>query len=336
MGTYIIRRLGLAVILVVGATFITFLLSRIVPSDPLMMYVGRFASQEQIERARIELGLDKPWYVQYARYLQGLVKGDWGISIRTHRPVVKELLERVPASLELVLAGMALGLSTGILLGIFSAAFPHSMLDNVSRIVAVSGVALPQFWFAMILQLVFGRLLGILPLVGRLDLNLSNPVSHLTGFFVLDSLITGNWEAFRSALLHLVLPAVAVATYPMAMSTRLIRAKLLEVLGQDYIRTARAFGLPEIRVFTRHALRNAAGPVVTMTALSFVFTLIGTFMVETIFGWPGLGSYAAESILSNDTSVVMSVTVLIAIATILLNLLADLVVAWMDPRIRYG
>jgi len=284
MGTYIIRRLGLAVILVVGATFITFLLSRIVPSDPLMMYVGRFASQEQIERARIELGLDKPWYVQYARYLQGLVKGDWGISIRTHRPVVKELLERVPASLELVLAGMALGLSTGILLGIFSAAFPHSMLDNVSRIVA----------------------------------------------------ITGNWEAFRSALLHLVLPAVAVATYPMAMSTRLIRAKLLEVLGQDYIRTARAFGLPEIRVFTRHALRNAAGPVVTMTALSFVFTLIGTFMVETIFGWPGLGSYAAESILSNDTSVVMSVTVLIAIATILLNLLADLVVAWMDPRIRYG
>lgn len=336
MSAYILRRLGLAVFLIMGATFITFLLSRVVPSDPLMMYVGRFATQEQIERARVELGFDKPWYIQYVRYLHGLIRGDWGISLRTHRPVLKELAERIPASLELVLAGMVFGLGIGILLGILSAAFPHSVLDTVARIVAVSGVALPQFWFAMILQLVFGRSLRILPLVGRLDLTLVNPVRHLTGFLVLDSLITANWEAFRSALLHLILPTVAVATYPMAMSTRLIRAKLLEVLGQDYIRTARAFGLSEIRVLTHHALKNAAGPVVTMTALSFVFTLIGTFMIETIFAWPGLGAYAAESIICNDTPVIMSITVLIAMTTILLNLLADLAVAWLDPRIRYG
>jgi len=338
MGAYLLRRLVIGFFLIVGATFITFLLTRIIPSNPETLYVGRFATPEQIARARIELGLDKPWYIQYWRYLSGLFQGNWGISLRTHRPVTKELLERLPASLELIVVGMTLGFASGVLIGLICAARPNSFLDNIARVVAVSGVALPQFWFAMILQLVFGKVLGLLPLVGRIDLRIAmlNPVPQVTGFLMIDSILAKDFSALKSALTHLVLPALSVAMYPMAMSTRLIRAKVLEILGEDFIRTARAFGIPEHRVFARHALQNALGPIVTMGALSFVFTLIGTFLVESIFGWPGIGSYTAESILSNDYPVVMSIVTVVSLATIVLNLLADLILAWLDPRIRLG
>ncbi len=336
MTAYIVRRLAIAVFLVIGATFITFMLTRVIPSDPVMTYVGRFATQQQVERARIELGLDRPWYVQYGRYLGGLFRGDWGVSLRTHRPVSRELLERLPASIELIVASMVLGLSGGILLGMLSAAKPRSALDNAARVVSVSGVALPQFWFAMILQLIVGQMLGWMPLSGRIGLRLSllDPVPVVTGFMLLDTLIAGRMAAFSSALSHLVLPAVSLAAYPLAMSARLVRAKLLEILSEDYIRTTRAFGIHEAKVFARYALRNAIPPIATMSALSFVFTLVGTFLVENIFSWPGVGSYTAVAILSNDISVVMSMTLLIAVAAISLNLLVDLFLAWVDPRIR--
>lgn len=336
MSSYIARRISLALVILLGVTLISFFLTRIIPSDPAMLWVGRFATQKQIDKARELLGLNRPWYVQYAKYLEAILHGDLGVSIRTHAPVTQELAERLPASLGLVIAGMILGLTVGLALGMVAAAKPGSPLDQAARFFGVAGVALPQFWFAMILQLVFAKMLHLLPLVGQVDMRLAlfHPIAHVTGFNVLDALITGNWIALKDAILHLVLPAVTLAAYPIGMSARLIRAKMLEVLGEDYIRTARAFGASEFNVFMRRALRNAVGPVLTLSAISFVYTLVGTFMVETIFAWPGIGSYTATAILSNDVSVILAVTLLIAAFTVVFNLLVDLALAWLDPRIR--
>ncbi len=338
MRTYIPRRLGLALLVLLGATFATFLLTRIIPSDPAMLWVGRFATQEQIDAARVNLGLDRPWYVQYAKYVGGLFRGDLGVSLRTHKPVAHELLTRLPASLELIIVGMALGLFMGVVLGTLSAARPGSVFDHTTRFFSVSGVALPQFWFAMILQLIFGKILLLLPLAGRMDFRLAvtNPIQTVTGFNVIDAIASGNWEGLKDVLLHMVLPAVTLAAYPLGMSSRLIRAKMLEVLNEDYIRTARAFGTSGYRVFTRFALRNAVGPVVTLSAISFVYTLVGTFLVESIFAWPGIGSYTAQAILSNDVSVILGVTLLVATMTVVFNLLADIGLALLDPRLRLG
>ncbi|MFC2105322.1 ABC transporter permease [Candidatus Bipolaricaulota bacterium] len=336
MMEYIARRLALALLIVLGATVITFFLTRVIPSDPAMLWVGRFASAEQIERAREQLGLDAPWYVQYVRYVGRLLHGDLGLSLRTHKPVASELATRLPASAELILIGMTFGLFTGVSLGCLSAARPNSAFDQIARFFSVGGVALPQFWFAMILQLTFGVVLGLLPLAGRMDMRLAfaNPISTRTGFFLLDALISGNWVALKDSALHLILPALTLAAYPIGMSARLTRAKMIEVLNEDYIRTARSFGIRESRLFLRHALRNALGPVVTLTAISLVYTFVGTFLIESIFAWPGIGSYTAQAILSNDVSVILGVTLLVAILTVVLNLAADLILAFLDPRIR--
>jgi len=336
MWAYIVRRLALALFIVVGATIITFFLTRVIPSDPAMLWVGRFATAEQLEAARDRLGLDAAWHTQYFRYVWRLLHGDLGLSLRTHKPVGQELATRLPASIELILVGMTFGLIVGVGLGCLSAAKPNSIFDQFARFFSVGGVALPQFWFAMILQLTFGKLLGILPLAGRMDLRLqfAHPIQLRTGFFLLDALLSGNWTALGSSTLHLILPAITLAAYPIGMSARLTRAKMIEVLNEDYIRTARAFGIRETRIFGRFALRNALGPVVTLTAISLVYTLVGTFLIESIFAWPGIGSYTAQAILSNDVSVILGVTLLVAILTVVLNLAADLVLAFLDPRIR--
>ncbi|MEM3485179.1 MAG: ABC transporter permease [Candidatus Methanomethyliaceae archaeon] len=243
------------------------------------------------------------------------------------------MAERLPASLELIFVGMLLGISTGLALGLLAAAFPRSWIDSLARIAATAGVAMPQFWFAMILQLVFGRVVKVLPIIGRLDMWIR--YQPATNFLFVDSLITRNGELLKSALLHIILPAICVATYPTAMCTRLLRAKMLDIVNQEYIRTARAFGVSEKKIFTTYALKNALGPIIIMTALSFVFTLIGTFLVETIFAWPGIGSYAAESIISNDVPVIFSIVSITAICTLLLNLGAEIIIASLDPRIRF-
>jgi peptide/nickel transport system permease protein len=336
MWAYIVRRLALAVFIVFGATIITFFLTRVIPSDPAMLWVGRFASAEQIEAARERLGIDAPWHIQYIRYAGRLLRGDLGLSLRTHKPVGRELATRLPASVELIIVGMVFGLLVGVSLGCLSAAKPNSAFDQAARFVSVGGVALPQFWFAMILQLTFGKLLGVLPLAGRMDLRLGflYPIQTRTGFYLLDAVLSSNWTALGDSALHLVLPAITLAAYPIGMSARLTRAKMIEVLNEDYIRTARAFGIREMRIFGRLALRNALGPVVTLTAISLVYTLVGTFLIESIFAWPGIGSYTAQAILSNDVSVILGVTLLVAILTVLLNLVADLILVFLDPRIR--
>jgi len=308
------------------------LLAQTVSTDPALLYLGKLASPEQLERVREELGVDQPWYIQYSRYLARTVRGDLGISHRTHRPVSQELLSRLPASLEIIVIGLGMGFCIGIFLGIVSARKPNSILDQIARLFSVAGISLPQYWYAIILQLFFGAILGILPIAGRLDIR--HHFTSISGFYLIDSLVQGEWSIFWDVLSHLILPAITLSAYVLGMSARLVRAQMIEILGHDYIRTARAFGVHEYRILTKHALRIAIGPVFTLSATSFTYTLVGTFLVESIFSWPGIGSFAADSILSMDIPVIMGVALLVATSYVVFNLLADIAVALADPRIR--
>ncbi len=336
MASYIIRRCLLGIVVLAGVSVLAFVLTRLVPSDPAARWVGPHARSEQIAAARVKLGLDKPLYVQYMRYVGSLLHGDLGVSIWTHQPVLQDILTYLPASLELILFGMLIALCIGVPLGIVSAARSGRALDHASRLFSVAGVALPAFWLGMILQLLFFKELRWFPLAGRLDLatSLASPIRNATGFYVIDSLISGNLRAFVSSLWHLILPGIALAAYPTGMLARMTRATMLQVLGEDYVRTPRAYGQREIRILTRHALRNAMGPVVTLYALAFAYSLVETFLIESVFAWPGLGYYASNAIMVVDYPAVMGVTILVAFAYVVLNLLADLTLAFLDPRVR--
>jgi len=338
MLSYIIRRLLLAIIVIIGVSILTFLLTRVVPSDPAARWVGPHARTEQIARARIELGLDKPLYVQYYRYVRDLLHGDWGISIRTHQPVLREIITYLPASLELIIFSMLIAFILGITLGSVSAAKNGKIVDHLSRIFSSAGVALPTFWLGMILQLIFFKELRLFPLAGRLDMmtSLISPIKRVTGFYLIDSLISGNFTAFEKALSHIILPGIALAAYPLGLSTRMTRATMLEILGEDYIRTARACGVSEVKILAVYALRNALGPVFTVSALTFAYSLVETFLIESVFSWPGIGYYASNAIMTVDYPAIMGVTLLIAFTYILLNLIVDITLAFLDPRIRIG
>jgi len=336
MVAYITRRIALAFLVMVGVSFIVFLLARVIPSDPVGRWVGIRAKAEQRERARIELGLDKPLYIQYLRYMNGFVHGNWGTSLYTHQPVLRDIATYLPASLDLIIFGMAIAVILGIPLGILSAVKNGTIIDHISRVFSLAGIALPTFWLAMVLQLVFFRQLHILPLSGRVSMMTAilNPIHHITGSNLLDSLVTGNFVAFGSALSHIILPGITLAAAPLGLMARMTRATMLEVLGEDYIRTARAYGISEIRVLIVYGLRNAIAPVLTVGALLFAESLVSTFLVESVFTWPGLGFYASNAILTVDYPAIMGVTILISFTYIFLNLIVDIIQAFLDPRIR--
>ena len=335
---YILRRLLLSVLVVLGVCIITFTLARIVPSNPAAMWVGSHPTAEQIARARVELGLDKPLYVQFFIYMAHLLQGDFGISIRTHDQVLHDIATFLPASLELIFGGMILSLVVGIPAGVVSALKRDKPADHATRLSSVIGVSIFTPWLGMMLQLVFFRWLGILPVGDRIDIQvaLTYPVMVVTGFYSIDSLLSGNLIAFRSVMLHLILPALTLAAYPIGLITRMTRSTMVDVLEEDYIRTAKSYGLPERLVAYKYALKNAIGPTVTVLALSFAYSLVETFLIETVFNWPGLGRYAALSIISLDYPAVMGIGILIALVYVLLNLIVDVVQAYLDPRIRLG
>ena len=336
MLAYIIRRLLIGVLSLIGVSILAFTLTRVVPSSPADMWMGPRATPEQIERAHIELGLNKPLPVQYGLYMAGFLKGDWGTSIVTKQPVLRDIGRYLPASIELIVFGMILGFAVGIPLGVFTAAKSGTGLDHASRIVSITGVALPSFWLAMILQLLLGKMLSLFPISGRVDVmvEIMDPVQRITGFFFVDTLLTGNWVAFRDAFWHIILPGITLAVYPLGLAARLVRTTMLEVLGEDYIRTARASGIKESQVLSIYALRNALGPIVTVAVLTFGYSLVSTFLIESLFAWPGLGRYSAKAIISVDYPAIMGVTLLIAMTYVILNLAADLLQAFLDPRIR--
>jgi len=332
---FLIRRLITSLFVLIGVSVIAFFLARVVPSNAAALYIGPKARPEDIERVEKQLGLDKPLLVQYAIYMGDLMHGDLGTSIGSKRPVLQELTERLPATLELLVSAMILAILVGVPLGVLSARSQGNMLDVIVRTISIVGVSMPAFFLGLILQIVFFRNLDLLPLARRVsgDLRFISPVEQITNFILLDSLLTQNWVAFKDAFFHLILPAVTLAAYPTGLIARMTRAAMLEVLEQDYIRTARAYGIRDMVVTYLYALKNAISPTLTVIGLTVAFALTGTFFVEVIFNWPGLGLFTVRSLLNLDYPAIMGITLFGAAGYVLINLIVDLSQAWIDPRI---
>jgi len=332
---FVLRRLFTSVFVLIGVSIITFLLARVMPSDPAVLYIGPKARADEIARVRHELGLDRSLPVQYGIYMRDLLHGDLGTSIGTKRPVLQEILDRAPATLELLFTGMLLAVLIGIPLGVLSARWQGKPLDVGVRAVSIIGVSMPAFFLGMVLQIMFFRNLHWLPLAGRVsnDLRFTHPIEMITHFFVLDALLTQNWVAFKDASIHLLLPALTLAAYPIGLIARMTRGAMLEVLEQDYIRTARAYGIRDVIITYLYALKNAISPTLTVVGLTIAFALTGTFFVEIIFAWPGLGQFTARSLLNIDYPAIMGITLLGSTAYVLINLVVDILQAWIDPRV---
>jgi peptide/nickel transport system permease protein len=325
----------LAVLVLVGVSIITFVIARLVPSDPVALYVGPRAKPEAREAARVKLGLDRPLYEQYLRYMGEVFRGDFGISVRSHRPIIDDLKVFLPATLELVFVSMIITVLIGIPLGVVSAARKDSWVDQFSRIYAVINVSMPVFWLALLLQLLFVRQLGLLPIGGRVsrEIAILAPVEQITGFYLVDTALRGNWDAFRDVLWHLVLPSIALSSYAVGLSIRMTRAAMIEVLQQKYITAAWAAGLTGRIVYFKLALKNAIVPTLMVLGLSFVWQISGAMLVEIIFLWPGLGTYLIKAILTIDFPIVVSVTLIVSVFYVFTNLFLDLLQAMIDPRV---
>jgi peptide/nickel transport system permease protein len=337
MLAYLARRLALSVPTLLGITLVTFLISHALPGDLVVANLGDHAAQnpEIVQAFRKKWGLDRPLPVQYAIYLGRLVRGDLGTSITTEQPVSAELALSLPATIELATTSVVLAASTGVALGIVGAVRNRSLADLAVRTVAGVGVAIPIFWFAILLLFIFYFWLGWAPPPGRLDAGIAPPAA-ITGMFVVDSLLGGDATAFRNAVAHLILPASVLAFAAMGYVTRITRSAVLDALGQEFVRTARAKGLAESRVVWRHVVRNALIPVITITSLVYAQLMAGTVLTESIFSWPGLGRYAFSSAGNLDFPAIMGVALVIGVMYVALNLCADLLYAYVDPRIRYG
>ncbi len=330
---YFIKRLPRLVIVLLGVTMITFAISHVIPGDPARMLVGQRASQETLDKMRSEMGLDKPLHIQYLNYVNDLLHGDLGKSIRTQQPVVAELRKFFPATLELTLTSMLITLLLGVALGIAAAVKRDTWADHISRIISLAGVSTPLFWSGLLVIVLFYKWLQLFPASGRLDTFLAPPAS-VTGLYLVDGLIAGNMPVVLSALHHLILPASCLAFIQVAIIARQVRSSMLEVLEQDYIRTARAFGLSPSRIIYLYALKNALLPTVTLAGLIFGELLGGAIITETIFAWPGMGKYVVDSVSFLDFPAIMGFTLLVSFCYVVINLLVDLLYQVIDPQIR--
>ena len=335
MTGYILRRvLGLFPVLI-GISLLVFTIARIIPADPALLILGERSSPEARARLQTQLGLDKPLFdSQYFSFVSGALTGDLGRSYVSRIDVRKGLAQRFPATFELAVAAMIFALVIGIPAGVLAALNRGNLTDTAFMIGALSGVSFPVFWLAIILIYIFAVNLSWFPPSGRLDVALS--VQPITGFYVLDGLLRGRPEVSLNALRHLVLPAVALGTIPLAIVVRMTRSSMLEVLGQDYVRTARAKGLAARLVINKHALRNALLPVVTVVGLSFGTLLSGAILTETVFSWPGIGKWVYDAISSRDYPIIQGGVLFVAFVFVLVNLLVDLSYALIDPRIQYS
>jgi peptide/nickel transport system permease protein len=336
LARFALRRLGSAALVLAGVTFVTFLLARVVPANPAVAYIGPRARPEDIARVEKQLGLDQPLPAQYVNYLTDLLRGDWGRSIGTKRPVLTEIVERLPATLELLLVALTLAAVVGVTLGVVAAVRQNRAADHVIRLISIGGVSMPAFWLGLVLQVVFFRQLGLFPAAGRIDpeLERAGPIADITGFYLIDATLTADWAGLGSAAAHLVLPAITLAAYPAGVVARMTRATMLEALASDYVRAARAYGIRERVIAWRIALRNAIPPTTTVLGLTAAYALTGTFFVETVFTLPGLGRFAAEALLNVDYPAIMGITLLGAIGYVVVNLIVDLAQARLDPRVR--
>lgn len=334
MLSYLLKRLAEMIPTLIGITIVSFGLIRMIPGDPVLLMIGeRGASPEVIEELRASYGLDKPLLTQYGLFVGNAVTGDLGTSIISSRPVAEEFRERFSATLELGVTALILAILFGLPLGVIAAVKRNSVFDYSLMTTSLVGYSMPIFWWGLILILVFSVQLGWTPVSGRIDVAYDVPV--WTGFYLLDVWrAEESWAAFRSALAHLVLPSIALGTIPLAVIARMTRSSMLEVLGEDYMRTARAKGLSRGRIIFVHGLRNALVPVITVIGLMAGTIVTGAVLTETIFSWPGIGRWLVESVLSRDYPVIQSGILVIATLVIVVNFTVDLAYAWANPRLR--
>src|SRR2546429_3766718 len=330
----IAKRMSAAVPSLVGVIIVTFLLTRALPGDPAAYFAGPAATAEAIEQIRVTLGLDQPLYVQFIRYVRDLAHGDLGSSLTTGQSVVQELKSRLPASAELTLLGLIVSIAIAVPLGILAATRPGSIIDHCCRVIATAGVSLPVFFTGLILVYVFYYLLGLAPApLGRLDVFFSPP-PHVTGFYLIDSALAGNGELFLAALKQLILPALTLGIFSLAPIARMTRASMLAALSSDFVRTARASGLTPFTVVITYAFRNAMLPVITTLGMVFSFLLGANVLVEKVFAWPGIGSFAVEALIASDFAPLQGFVLTMAVMYVVLNLFIDVLYGLIDPRAR--
>ncbi len=332
MGKFIIRRILEAIPVVIGVSILVFLLIHLIPGDPAVAMLGERASQDNVEAIRERLGLNKPLPEQYIIWAGNMLQGDLGNTVRGNIPISQELNNRLPATAELSIIALLMATLIGVPIGIISAVRRNSIIDTATMMGALFGVSIPIFVLGLLLIFLVGVEFRWLPFVGRLDSDIE--LNRITGMLVLDSILTGNWEAFRNAVEHLILPSITLMTIPLAIIARITRSTMLEVLNQDYIRTARAKGLRNSKVIRLHALRNALLPIITIIGLQLGSLLSGAVLTETIFSWPGIGKWLFDSIIARDYPIVQSVTLIIAMIYIIMNLIVDLLYTVADPRVR--
>jgi peptide/nickel transport system permease protein len=330
---YIARRLLALFPVLLGVSILVFALIRMIPGDPVTVMLGERARPEDIARLREQMGLDRPIYIQYFEWLGHVLRGDLGNSIINRTPVMGELMQRLPATIELVFFGMLFGVTVGVTIGIVSAVKRDTWIDTGAMFGALIGVSMPVYWLALILIYALAVNRQIFPPSTRLDVELT--VIRRTGFMLVDTLLMGDFQMFLNALWHLVLPSIVLGTTIMPILARLTRSSMLEVLGQDYVRTARSKGLIEKTVIMRHALKNALLPIVTVVGLQLGGLLGGALLTETIFSWPGMGLWTYRAILGRDYPIVQGAVLVSATIYVFANLLVDISYAYLDPRIRY-
>ena len=329
---YIGKRLFHLVLILIGVSVLVFIMLRMIPGDPARLLLGEYATEEDLTRLRGQMGLDRSYPVQYGIYLAGLLQGDLGNSLRNGEPVASEIGGRLMATLELAVAAMLIASLVGIAAGVISSVRQRSAWDYGSMVLALVGVSMPIFWLGLMLMYLLAVLFPVMPLMGRIGMG--NEPDVLTGLMLVDTLVAGEFGDFVDALHHLVLPALTLATVPMAIVARITRSSMLEVLNKDYVRTARAKGMGEAVVILRHALRNAFLPIVTVLGLNLGLLLGGAVLTETIFSWPGLGRYVVDSLMARDYAAVQGCVLVFAALMAVINLVVDLVYAVLDPRIR--
>jgi len=332
LGTYILKRIFLMVIVMLGVATIVFFITHVIPADPVGAILGGNAPIELVDKMRTQLGLDKPIFMQFIDYIKDLARIDFGISLKSNRPVLTDIINYFPATIELAVASMIFAVLVGVFLGVFSAIYRNKPVDHFSRIFSILGVSMPVFWLGLLLLLFFYYHFDLLPGGGRNSLFVFPP--HITGFILLDSIMTGDWNAFRDGLSHLIMPAFVLGYASAASIARIMRASMLDILRQDFIRTAKSKGLSKRLVIYRHALKNALIPVVTVIGLSLGSLLSGAVLTETIFSWPGLGRYIVNALLVLDYPAVTGGTLFIAFVYSLANLIVDISYATLDPRMR--
>jgi len=331
MIAYILRRILIFIPTLLGVTLIVFFMLRLTPGDPAELLLGERATEKSLQEVREHLGLNQPLHVQYGMFMKRLMKGDLGETIFTRQKVWVEIKHRFPATMELSLCALLISCIAGVILGIISATKQYSVFDYVSMLAALTGVSMPIFWLGLVLMLIFSVNLGWLPISGRLSV--LTDIDVVTNFYLIDSIITKNWVALKDSAWHLIMPAVTLSTIPTAIIARMTRSSMLEVLGQDYIKTAKAKGLSNFKVVYKHALRNALIPVVTTIGLQFGVLLCGAILTETIFAWPGVGKWMYDAVMQRDYMVIQGGTLIIATIFIVINLFVDLLYAVINPKI---